>query len=130
MQDVEQLLKTTLSELRSIVNAETVVGDPISVDGTTIIPIVRVGFGFGTGGGGGKDANKGGQAGATGAGAGVEPVAFLIIDEAGTRLEPVVKAAASGASPTDKIMELIKDQVISRFGKSANDDDEDDSGEG
>lgn len=130
MQDVEQLLKTTLSELRTMVNADTIVGEPISVDGTTIIPIVRVGFGFGTGGGGGKDANKGGQAGATGAGAGVEPVAFLIIDSAGTRLERVAKTAASRSSSTDKIVELIKEQVLSRLGKTIKDNDKDDSGEG
>ena len=124
MDAIEQLLKTTLTELKSIVKADTVIGEPITAGDTTIIPVVKAGFGFGTGGGGGKDAAKDGQGGGTGAGAGLEPVAFLIVDEAGARLEPMKKTVVAGPSATDKIFDMIKDQVLSRLDKSGKDDEE------
>ena len=53
MEHVENLLKATLTEVERILNTRTVVGEPISVDGNTIIPLMAVGFGFGGGGGSG-----------------------------------------------------------------------------
>ena len=52
MEAVNRLLDTTVGELEKILTTRTVVGDPIEVDGHTIIPLVSVGFGFGGGGGG------------------------------------------------------------------------------
>ena len=117
MNEIEQLLKTTLTELKAIVKADTVIGDPITVGDATVIPVVKVGFGFGIGGGGGTDSSKGGQGGGAGAGAGLEPIAFLIVDEAGARPEPIKKTPSASPSPADKIINLIKDQVISRLNK-------------
>ena len=38
MEHVENLLKTTLGEIERLLNTRTVVGEPIKVEGTTIIP--------------------------------------------------------------------------------------------
>ena len=125
MDQIEQLLKTTLSELKSIAQADTVVGEPITVGDTKIIPVVKVGFGFGAGGGGGKDASKDGQRGGSGGGAGMEPVAFLIVDESGARLESVDTVTSGSPSAADRIFEFIKNQVLSRLDKSGEDAEED-----
>ena len=124
MDQIEQLLKTTLSELKTIVQADTVIGEPITAGDTKIIPVVKVGFGFGAGYGGSKGASKDGQRGGSGGGAGLEPVAFLVVDESGARLEPVNTVASGSPSPADRIFEFIKNQVVSRLNKSGEDTEE------
>jgi len=51
MADVEQLVKITLSEIERILSTKAVVGEPMTIEGNTIIPLVSLGFGFGGGGG-------------------------------------------------------------------------------
>ena len=79
------IIKTTLDSIKGIVEANTVIGDPISTDGgITIIPVSKVSLGFASGGldyGSKKEqtqkaANFGGG---SGTGIAVTPVAFLVI---------------------------------------------------
>ena len=74
---VDDLIRTMMQEFRQIVKTETVVGDPIEVGGTVIVPVSKISFGFGAGGG--KKANKGDGGSGTAGGASVEPVAFIVI---------------------------------------------------
>ena len=51
---LSDLLQTSTEKLREMVNANTVVGEPITTpDGVTLIPVSRMSFGFGCGGSGG-----------------------------------------------------------------------------
>ena len=106
MEDVNKLLKTAVDDIERVLNSKTVVGDPISVEGATIIPLVSIGFGFGAGGGSkkpsGADENV---AGGTGAGGGVKPVAVVIIDKEGN----VKLQTLSGG--TISILEKVVDTV-------------------
>jgi uncharacterized spore protein YtfJ len=98
MEPIENLLKTTLAEIERLLNTRTVVGEPITVEGNTIIPLVAVGFGFGGGGGSGKGQKTGnleGLGGGSGGGGGVKPVAVIIINKDGARVEPVRRGAAT-----------------------------------
>ena len=100
MEHVESLLKTAMSEIERMLDSKTVVGDPIQIEGSTIIPLVSVGFGFGAGGGTGTGTLKSGEGGegsggGTGGGGGVKPVAMIIIDKDGVRIEPIKGAATS-----------------------------------
>ena len=98
MDHVENLLKSTLTEIERLLSTRTVVGDPITVDGNTIIPLVSMGFGFGGGGGSGKEqkaTSMEGLGAGTGGGGGVKPVAVIIISKDGVRVEPVRKGAAT-----------------------------------
>jgi uncharacterized spore protein YtfJ len=88
-----------------MLNTKTVVGDPITVEGSTLIPLVSVGFGFGDGGGEGTDPSKGaGTGGGTGGGGGVKPVALIIINKDGVRVEPI---KGGTTSVLEKIAETI-----------------------
>ena len=92
MEMVENLAKTTLGELEKVLNTRTVVGEPITIEGRTLIPLISVGFGFGAGGGEGKGEAKQkgeGAGGGTGGGAWVKPIAVIIIDKEGVRIEPI-----------------------------------------
>lgn len=95
--DIENLFGKAVSEIERLINTKTVVGEPITVEGRTLIPLVSVGFGFGVGGGEGNDPKKGGAGtgGATGGGGGVKPVAIVIIDKDGVRVESVKGGAAT-----------------------------------
>jgi uncharacterized spore protein YtfJ len=98
MEDVENLVKTTMGEIEKMLSTKTVVGDPIEVDGKTLIPLIAVGFGFGAGGGTGKMSMKQqqeGTGGGTGGGAGIRPIAVIISDEKGIRIESIKGGLAS-----------------------------------
>ena len=48
---LNEVMKTTMEKLRSMVDVNTIIGDQITTpDGTTIIPISKVSFGFASGG--------------------------------------------------------------------------------
>ncbi len=96
MKDMDELFGKAIGEIERMLSTKTVVGDPITVDGTTLIPLVSVGFGFGVGAGEGNDPKKGaGSGGGTGGGGGVKPVALVVVDKSGVRVEPIKGAAAS-----------------------------------
>ena len=96
MADVEQLIKTTLTEIERILSTKAVVGEPMTVEGNTIIPLVSLGFGFGGGGGtgGGKDKGEGSGTG-TGGGGGVRPLGVIVINADGVKIEPIRGASAA-----------------------------------
>jgi uncharacterized spore protein YtfJ len=88
MKDMESLFSKAIGEIERILSTKTVVGDPITVDGHTLIPVVSIGFGFGVGAGEGTDPKKGaGSGGGTGGGGGVKPVAVIIVSRDGVRVE-------------------------------------------
>ncbi len=108
---VEDLVKTTLGEIEKVLSTRTVVGEPITIEGTTLIPLISVGFGFGAGGGEGKGEAKQkgeGVGGGTGGGAGVKPIAMVIIDKEGVRIEPI-KGGMTAA--IEKIGETIPQMI-------------------
>jgi uncharacterized spore protein YtfJ len=93
MEIVGSLVKTTLEEIEKVLSTRTVVGEPIAVEGATIVPLISVGFGFGAGGGEGKGEAKQkgeGAGGGAGGGAWVRPKAVIVIDKTGVRVEPIM----------------------------------------
>jgi len=111
MAEVEDLIKTTLSEIERILSTKSVIGDPITVEGNTIIPLVSVGFGFGGGGSTGKgDKDKAqGTGSGTGGGGGIKPVGVVIINKDGVKVEPIRGRTASVVeSVTDVIGKIAE----------------------
>ena len=112
-QNLPNMLEGTIAKLREIVNANTVVGEPITTaDGVTIIPVSKVSIGFG---GGGSDFvskhlnnHENPFGGGMGAGVKVSPVAFLIIKEGSVRMIPVATPANTTA---DRIVEMVPDTL-------------------
>jgi sporulation protein YtfJ len=109
MDDVEKLVKTTLGEIEKVLDSKTVVGEPIVIEGTTLIPLMSVGFGFAAGGGSGKGETKEtSESGGTGSGGGVglRPIAIIVIDKDGVRIEPIKGGMATAI---EKLSETIPD---------------------
>ncbi len=116
---IENIMSTTLENIRDMIDVNTVVGEPIAAgDGETIIPISRVSFGFVAGGGeyGPASRAEGGAehpfAGGTGAGVTVQPLGFLVTGPDQTRMLP-----AQCFQPLDRALELIP-QVVADVRKA------------
>jgi len=87
---INESLETLFSHLEKFLKTETVIGEPIVVGETTLIPIITVAFGCGGGGGGGKD-EKGNDGMGTGVGVGakISPDAIIVIKEDAVTMLPV-----------------------------------------
>lgn len=108
---INEVLQTTMAKIRELVDANTVVGQPIETqDGVTLIPVSHLSFGFATGGSDfGKTPNVTKNfGGGAGAGVNVTPVAFLIVKDGNVRILPVAPAAKdSGGRAVELIPEMF-----------------------
>ncbi len=101
---VEDLIKTVMTEFRQMVKTETVVGEPIEIGGTVVVPVSRISFGFGAGAG--ADKTDGGGSG-TGGGASVEPLAFFVIRDGKAQILPVQEKEGSIKALLDLAPDLL-----------------------
>ncbi len=90
--NVVDVLKGVVGELKEIATSEAVIGKAITVGNQTVIPVVKISVGFGAGGGQGEKSTEGqGFGGGGGGGAKIQPIAFIILDPDGPKLLPVSK---------------------------------------
>ena len=123
---IKNLKETTLESIKSSIDANTIVGDPIKTDTTVVIPISKVTVGFGIGGGEyskgytetkSKKQEKvqqqddtnfaGGSAGAIS----MQPVAFVVVENGETRLMSLddnVNIVDNILAITPKVIEKIQ----------------------
>ena len=114
MKEIEKLFDKAVAEIERMLNTKTVVGEPITIDDNTLIPLINVGFGFGVGGGEGTDPKKGsGYGGGTGGGGGVKPVALVIVNADGVRVEPIKSGTAT---VLEKVAEVVGKAAASKKG--------------
>lgn len=109
-QPLGDMMDTTMEKIRTMVEANTVIGTPIStVDGATAIPISRISFGFACGGSDTSTApTKPGIWGGSGAGVKVDPMGFLLIRDGAARLVSVQSPASSTA---DRLLDRVPDML-------------------
>ena len=124
---IENLMKTTMENIRNMIDVSTVVGDAMeTADGKSIIPISKVSFGFATGGADINNKNISKEnypvGGGSGAGVTVKPVAFLVVNGNSIKLIPVDQVNSS-----DKIVEAIPQvlEMIKSLGKKNKEEKED-----
>ena len=101
MDGLSDILRTITTEMQKSLSPRTAVGDPITVEGRTIIPLMSVGMGFGAGSGKGKESEPGG---AGGGGLGMKPIAVVVIDQQGVRVE---RMTVSHDSLVDHLVEAV-----------------------
>ena len=112
------ITKTSLDSIRSMLDANTIIGDPIeTASGTCIIPISKVSVGYASGGvdylkkdapmANGKPVyNNFGGGGGTGIT--MTPVAFLVVSADGNvNILNVNSPAAASAAPTDAVSQVV-----------------------
>lgn len=77
----ENPIKTTVEELRKLLEIKNFVGEAITTEDKLLIPVMKMGMAFGTGMGTGKgpDGSSSGKGSGAGAIAGVEPVSMVVV---------------------------------------------------
>jgi sporulation protein YtfJ len=110
---VEELMQEVVEQLEKLVTTRTIVGEPITVAGKTVIPISKVSFGFGSAGGEGK---HGEESGFGGGGAKIEPVAFLLVSEDEVKLLPATGKGIDIGKIVEAVPEVV-DKIKSMRGK-------------
>ncbi len=118
--NVVEILKSVVGELKDIARSETIIGDPVTIGDTTVLPIVKISVGFGAGGGQGENQKNGtGFGGGGGGGARIEPAGFIIMTKDGVSFLPANKGKWDGI--IDAIPGLAK--KVSKWKDSLSSDD-------
>ncbi len=91
--------------MNGVFTTKTVVGDPITIDDTIILPLVDVSFAVGAGASDGSDRNRG----AGGLGGKMTPCAVLVIQDGKTKLVNI-----KNQDTITKILDMVPD-LVDRF---------------
>lgn len=114
--NIRGIMDTTMDKLHAMVDADTIIGTPVVVGDTTLIPVSKVAFGLATGGS--DFPSKSGTGlfgGGGGAGVTITPVAFISVTDGAVKMMPIYnelstvdKALTMAPELIDKIKELFK----------------------
>lgn len=87
---IKSIMDTTMDKLRAMVDANTIIGSPITVGDVTLIPVSKVSFGLATGGSDFPSKNQNELfGGGGGAGVTIAPVAFIAISDGNVKMMPI-----------------------------------------
>ncbi|MBR5596276.1 MAG: GerW family sporulation protein [Lachnospiraceae bacterium] len=101
-ENFNSVMTSLLKGVDSVLNAKTVVGEPINVGDTIIVPLVDVSFGLGAGAGMKEKKNNGGG----GVGGKMSPSAILVIKDGKTKLVNIKQQDG-----LTKILDMVPDLV-------------------
>ena len=107
---IEGIMNTTMEKIKQMVDANTVIGDPISVgDNSIIVPISKISYGFASGGSDfpSKKDTSDLFGGGGGAGVTILPVALLTICNGEAKLLQIEPFN----STTDRVVGMVPDIV-------------------
>lgn len=113
-QPVESLMRTTMENIKNMIDVNTVIGDAVQTnDGSVIVPVSKVSFAFIAGGGeyGGaadrdEEALKLPFAGGSGAGVTVQPIGFLATSNGQLKVIPVKYGSA-----LDRVVDMVPNLI-------------------
>ena len=119
MSKIPEVIQATMSKIREMVDANTVVGSPMTVaEGVTLVPISKITLGMASGGAdlaAKQPKPEGGFSGGAGCGVKVIPVAVVIIQGDRVRVLPIDEPAKTASERAieqlpglvDKLVELV-----------------------
>ena len=120
---IEGLMDVTLEKIKSMVDSNTIIGNPITMpDGTLILPVSKVSFGFATGGSDfPSKTSKQLFGGGGGAGVSISPIAFLVVRGNSVRMLQLADTSNSVDRAIGLMPEMV-DKVADLFGKNKKND--------
>ncbi|PYG88140.1 putative spore protein YtfJ [Ruminiclostridium sufflavum DSM 19573] len=96
-------MNSIFDKLENFLKTKTVVGEPMNIGETTIVPFISLSFGLGAGGGTGNDGKgNNGDGGGGGTGARISPTAVLILQGNKVELLPIKKNGG-----LDKLLDMV-----------------------
>ena len=120
---IDGLMDVTLEKIKSMVDSNTIIGNPINMpDGTLILPVSKVSFGFASGGSDfPSKTSKQLFGGGGGAGVSISPIAFLVVRGNSVRMLQLADTSNSVDRAIGMMPEMV-DKVADLFGKNKKDD--------
>ena len=119
--NVSEILGTSMAKVREMVDANTVVGEPIAAgNGVTLIPVSKISFGLASGGAdfGGKNApNAANFGGGAGCGVKITPVAMICIQDERVRMLPITEPATTAAERIIEQLPELVDRISEMIGE-------------
>ena len=106
---IQGIMDTTLEKIRAMVDADTVIGDPISQGEITLLPVSKVSFGLASGGS--DFAGKGNTplfGGGGGAGVSITPIAFIVIKGNDVKMLQIYKDESAANKAIGMLPELFE----------------------
>lgn len=125
---IKELINNSLDQVRSVVDADTIIGQPIRTEnGTIIIPISKISIGLATGGLDLPTKNEGGIknfGGGGGTGVSISPIGFLTVSPEGS--VEMLPIAPVKSSPIEQVADIIDHapDIIARIKSIFTDDKE------
>lgn len=106
---VKDLVSSAIGKIHELSDADTVIGNPIKVDGgITIIPVSKVSYGFAAGGSDlPSKSEKEVFGGGSGGGVTINPLAFIVVSGEDVKLLEL----GSGNSPANAIVSAVPDLI-------------------
>jgi uncharacterized spore protein YtfJ len=104
-----------LSTAQEALSVRRVFGDPVQVDGTTIVPVARV---SGGGGGGGRGTEEGGA----GYGLNARPVGVFVVHDGDARWRPAIdvnRVILGGQLVAIAAIAVLGPSIVRRWARSA-----------
>lgn len=106
---INENIETLFGQLEKFLKTETVVGEPMTVGGVSLVPLITISFGCGTGGGTGGSQSKSGEMGdglgsGLGVGAKISPDAVLVINNGEVTMMPI-----KGRMNLEKLVDKVPD---------------------
>lgn len=117
-QSAAGILETTIEKVKNLVSVSTIIGDPMQIEGMTIIPVSKVTYGFASGGS--DFPSKSNQeifGGGGGAGVTITPVAFLVISDGEVTLKHITAFDNAAERVVNLVPEMF-DKVTSVVNKA------------
>ena len=106
---VTELMGSTMESIKTIMDANTIIGAPIHADGVTLIPVSRLSLGVACGDSDfSTKSSQGNFGGGSGSSVKVDPVAFLVIRGESVRLLPVNPPPAT---TVDRVIDTVPEVV-------------------
>ncbi len=112
--NISEVMNSTIEKIKTMIDADTIIGEQIVVDGVTIIPISKMSFGYASGATdfAGKDNGSKVFAGGGGAGATITPIGFLAVKNGNVKMISIDANETAMGKAIDMIpdaVQLVKD---------------------
>lgn len=115
--NIKGIMDTTMDKLHAMVDADTIIGTPLTVGNITLLPVSKVSFGLATGGSDfPSKSDKNIFGGGGGAGVTITPIAFIAVNGDNVRMLPIYNEMGAMEKAINMAPELL-DKVKDLFSK-------------
>ncbi len=114
---VQDVLKQMAEDIKQFTRTETIFGEPIDIQGNTVIPICKVAIGYGGGGGEGEGPKEpGGKGAGAGGGAGlrIDPAALIVAKDGRISIVPIGGKDSKMGSLLEKLPDVFERMKASK----------------